>query len=1071
MLDANSFNQDENNSEKAPHCMAFQVFDFVRYFRGGLSSAEKAEIEEHCAECTTCKIIWFHLWYVLSGQERPTNEENFLLTKLLTSPIWDLKENDIIERIKQELHAYINELIERKLSRYERANKQSAENNPEEIILARKCSRWSETQFVNFCLLPTENNDFQEHLIGCELCLDRFLWTTAVILTKGIQAEKRESSDLSSQWQERKEELIQFHSDAIAKENERRQETQQLVTDLAKKVANAVNTGTNSTQIHINTYSDEELIGLMFDPSNDELVASWREFITRFEKPILKMVKRVCKRKSSEMLTNEKYVELFNDVFIHIKEDNYQFLRGLQFKKSGSLMIYMCAVTRDITLKAIGADSYDSADVDVELTLEDMKVLDSKAWKRAKNTIVSYSIATVASYTTTIIATFTQQPEQIHSQQSKDVKLERIVEEKEREEVSRVTPLCPDPVVTAEKAVNNSEAQKQPEKNDGNLDVNKGSEGTSLNFIIPMRDENEVRPRWGGQLLKIAVIIAVIIGAIFSSSPNKLGQSSAKQENKSAATSRKDTCNTPLYVVGSDFDEKGLLRYASNSEIDSETTDHFYKANEALKRLKENPDDPDALLIWAAWLEDLRLYREAEKCYLRWLLQDNESLERESVHQRWQHLVSKMAALPNKQETTLYDLLNQAIDNFLVARQTKDLLLAKQAMNNARKIAKQIRAKGDLYGLHLIEFYRNTPDDQIEKLQNARNLLASIEATPIADNFGGSLEKAEQAKLLFSECGAEIEIERADYLIVTYADKSFYFSKIKGLLDKRLEEAFKHGHVVLYAKFVLRQGAILTSQSDFKNGIASLQKAITIAKAVEFIEVQLRASIILSNTFWILNDNTSALKHAFETHQLAVENGNEQLAMGPLQTISASAFNLGYRELADYCLQTSIKVAEKNKSLGHLAYGYGYLSVLAAESGLFIEANDFSNKTFFYVHKITDEKARNFHTVTITSFSARVQALTGNYIESEKLYKKALLLAEDIGYEQKIFLSQLYQGLGECYIALEDFEKAKQNLLKADSLDKQAKKDFQTNNNLMTFSVTRKSCSHQLEMIAACAPN
>jgi tetratricopeptide (TPR) repeat protein len=91
--------------------------------------------------------------------------------------------------------------------------------------------------------------------------------------------------------------------------------------------------------------------------------------------------------------------------------------------------------------------------------------------------------------------------------------------------------------------------------------------------------------------------------------------------------------------------------------------------------------------------------------------------------------------------------------------------------------------------------------------------------------------------------------------------------------------------------------------------------------------------------------------------------------------------------------------------------------------------------------------------------------LAGNIDQAINLYTRSITLAEKANIQQKLALSQLHQGLGECLMAKGDFKAAKIELAAAITLDRQARDRFEQNNSLLSFAVTRKSCYEQMDLL------
>ncbi|MEW6735718.1 MAG: hypothetical protein AB1489_30785 [Acidobacteriota bacterium] len=153
----------------------------------------------------------------------------------------------------------------------------------------------------------------------------------------------------------------------------------------------------------IASYTDEQLVTFIFNQkrNNDELGVAWSEFVGRCEQIVLRSIKRVYVNNGLvSVFTEEKCAELLRGFFAHLVENGQQALYEHVLREPGTATRYIHMVAQQFALRTIGVEDYDSTDVDVELTLEDIKVFDSQAWKEVKIAIVDNCVAVVARSTT-----------------------------------------------------------------------------------------------------------------------------------------------------------------------------------------------------------------------------------------------------------------------------------------------------------------------------------------------------------------------------------------------------------------------------------------------------------------------------------------------------------------------------------------------------------------------------------------------------------------------------------------------------------------------------------------------
>ena len=106
--------------------------------------------------------------------------------------------------------------------------------------------------------------------------------------------------------------------------------------------------------MEVKSWVDAELLHRMF-PQTDrpfgEMESAWREFITRYEKIIIKAIRLTYRRYPGlEALKHEELLQLVQQIFKRISEDDYRALRGLCNKESDSIKLYLYSVAANTAL-------------------------------------------------------------------------------------------------------------------------------------------------------------------------------------------------------------------------------------------------------------------------------------------------------------------------------------------------------------------------------------------------------------------------------------------------------------------------------------------------------------------------------------------------------------------------------------------------------------------------------------------------------------------------------------------------------------------------------------------------
>ena len=105
--------------------------------------------------------------------------------------------------------------------------------------------------------------------------------------------------------------------------------------------------------------TDAELVQKMFPrPGQEawELEAAWHEFIGRFEYILVKAIRLTYRRYAlSQRLTHEDVLDLVQQIFLKLSENDYRALRELKCNKEGSVRLFLYAVAANTALDYVRA--------------------------------------------------------------------------------------------------------------------------------------------------------------------------------------------------------------------------------------------------------------------------------------------------------------------------------------------------------------------------------------------------------------------------------------------------------------------------------------------------------------------------------------------------------------------------------------------------------------------------------------------------------------------------------------------------------------------------------------------
>jgi tetratricopeptide (TPR) repeat protein len=432
----------------------------------------------------------------------------------------------------------------------------------------------------------------------------------------------------------------------------------------------------------------------------------------------------------------------------------------------------------------------------------------------------------------------------------------------------------------------------------------------------------------------------------------------------------------------------------------------------------------------------------------------------------------RLPALTKRLESTptapisRYDLLDRQINAYLFAISSSDSTGAAKALLSAESIAREMETRtGERFGQDLVEYYRNVTANSIEPLRQARTLCAEVETTIPHDRFSEALQKADKAKAIFEQFGASCDFEQINIQVTKYSIKTGAFAEAQTIFDTNIERTLVSRHLFSHAQFLFWQGEYLSQISNFDRAIDNMQAVIRIASPLEVPQFLLRPLMSLASIYYIMSDNERAFELAYQTLKMADTVGDPKFQIQLSQILGISAFGLKDSALAEQYLNNAIALAKEVGNNPAIAISYALLGLVQSEQHRFTEAETNFTETQQALQKIIDTKARAYLEFSATGYFARSKMLAGNIDQAINLYTRSITLAEKANIQQKLALSQLHQGLGECLMAKGDFKAAKIELAAAITLDRQARDRFEQNNSLLSFAVTRKSCYEQMDLL------
>jgi tetratricopeptide (TPR) repeat protein len=482
-------------------------------------------------------------------------------------------------------------------------------------------------------------------------------------------------------------------------------------------------------------------------------------------------------------------------------------------------------------------------------------------------------------------------------------------------------------------------------------------------------------------------------------------------------------------------------------------------------RLISNPDDMEALLKRAACFEDLLLFEDARIDYRRYLDLAVEPAKRSEIENHLETLSSRMTSSPAQQKTG-YELLDSHIDDYLKALASGSSSEALNILSKADHIADRLAEKsGDQFGRDLVSFYRSMPSDLIVPLREARSMRLEVEKRKGNEDYSPFLQKTYETRAIFERCGSSCDLEQIDIQIVRYLYSMGEVSRAKEHLDSVMERASENRHHYSYAQYLIYQGRYFMDSADSAGARASLEKAIQIASQLDMPQLISRAMVSLAYLHHSTNENARAFELSYEALESTRAINDRFRMLQLMQVLGISLFNLDYPTLADHYMKNATALAGELNHPYMYALSKSYAAIMQAEQNNFRTAEDLFTEAFNSFDKVTDTGLRSRIEFYVTGYYARSQMLAGNVERAVEFYSRALYLGGEAKIEEKLTLSQLHQGLGECLMARGDLKGAESQFAAAVALNSEAQARAERSNPLLTFAVTRKNCNEQMQIL------
>jgi tetratricopeptide (TPR) repeat protein len=283
------------------------------------------------------------------------------------------------------------------------------------------------------------------------------------------------------------------------------------------------------------------------------------------------------------------------------------------------------------------------------------------------------------------------------------------------------------------------------------------------------------------------------------------------------------------------------------------------------------------------------------------------------------------------------------------------------------------------------------------------------------------------------------------------------------LLTPAIKQAEKIDDKAALAQLLYLQGRVYSQKAEFSRAISILKQAITIASTANKPRLLLGPQITLAGIYHVTDQNAEAANYAKQCLSLARTVNDPFYEVVSLQTLGISSFLIDHSSKAETIIKESLKLASQVQAYDRVIYGYIYLGVIQTESKKLPQAITYFDQALATLVSVNDNQRRTYLESTINGYYARTQAVAGNTVKATQLYNAAISQAIAAGVQQRLSLSQMRQGLAECYRVQGNFLAANKEVAIATELEKEATEFCETGNTILSFAITRKVAKRCLD--------
>ncbi len=471
--------------------------------------------------------------------------------------------------------------------------------------------------------------------------------------------------------------------------------------------------------------------------------------------------------------------------------------------------------------------------------------------------------------------------------------------------------------------------------------------------------------------------------------------------------------------------------------------------------LKLDEDSPEAMFNLGLWLQQRRLWRQAEEAWNRYLEKDPSSPWVEEAKRNRTTAIEEagkrvsltpqellrdfLAAYRANDKPRAWSVLSQnrePITGRMVWWQLTEAFLDAADKNRSDQVNDWLQAlffagkleleKGDRFTSELAAFYRSSSPQQHQLLAQAHTLTNQGHKLCLRSKFDEALDHYNRARVLFGQAGSNLERKFTELMIGYCYYRSSFPKDSLAILNQLANTCDSRQYLFLLVQTLNILGSINFEAANYSSGNKTTERAIKIAKQINDTYGFQKNSAQLANHYKYLDDFHQSLDQLHDIVESEASGWPGQRQMWrTYDTMAQVLHGLRYYSSAGGFQKETLYLAQmEDRDPSLLSVSYAQLSSIYGKQNNFDEAIKLAEKGF--------DESRSVG----PAMEAYILLLLGHLYREAKDFNQAINYYgqsakkfEDLA--QQVMVYGAYKGLLLCHLTLGDNLAARDVLKKA----------------------------------------